>query len=66
MSKIKSPIKQEKIVDDKVLQALNQYNNTATPEQKESDLNKLEKECLSTVDAYDYVNNIVKQLAKLL
>ncbi len=40
---------------DPVLEALEHYRVTATPDQKAADLRQLEKECLSTVDAYQYV-----------
>lgn len=40
---------------DSVLEALRHYRLSATEKQKATDLNRLEKECLSTVDAYQYV-----------
>lgn len=46
---------------DLVLEALEHYRTTATPHQKEVDLSQLEKECLSTVDAYQYVYEITIQ-----
>lgn len=46
---------------DPVLEALEHYRVTATPEQKAADLGQLEKECLSTVDAYQYVCAITIQ-----
>ena len=46
---------------DPVLEALEHYRATATPSQKAADLSRLEKECLSTVDAYQYVYAITIQ-----
>ena len=46
---------------DPVLKALEHYRATATPSQKAVDLSRLEKECLSTVDAYQYVYAITIQ-----
>lgn len=46
---------------DRVLAALEHYRISATPEQKAADLSQLEKECLSTVDAYQYVYAITIQ-----
>ncbi len=46
---------------DPVLAALEHYRISATPEQKAADLSQLEKECLSTVDAYQYVYAITIQ-----
>lgn len=46
---------------DPVLKALEHYRVTATPAQKAADLIQLEKECLSTVDAYQYVYAITIQ-----
>lgn len=46
---------------DPVLKALEHYRVTATPDQKAADLSQLEKECLSTVDAYQYVYAITIQ-----
>lgn len=40
---------------DPVLNALAHYRLTASPEQKAEDLARLEEECLSTVDANQYV-----------
>lgn len=40
---------------DPVLKALEHYRTAASPSQKAADLSQLEKECLSTVDAYQYV-----------
>lgn len=46
---------------DPVLETLEHYRVTATPDQKAADLSQLEKECLSTVDAYQYVYAITIQ-----
>ena len=46
---------------DSVLAALKHYRVCASEEQKSADLNRLENECLSTVDAYDYVYAITIQ-----
>ena len=46
---------------DPVLKALEHYRVTATLSQKEADLSRLETECLSTVDAYQYVYAITIQ-----
>lgn len=46
---------------DSVLAALKHYRVCASEEQKSADLNRLENECLSTVDAYDYVYSITIQ-----
>lgn len=46
---------------DPVLEALEHYRMSATSEQKAADLSHLEKECLSTVDAYQYVYAITVQ-----
>ena len=40
---------------DPVLEALEHYRVTATTSQKAADLSRLEKECLSTVNAYQYI-----------
>lgn len=46
---------------DPVLTALEHYRVTASAKQKEEDLNQLETECLSTVDAHQYVYAITIQ-----
>ena len=46
---------------DPVLSALRQYRICASDTQKATDLNRLENECLSTVDAYDYVYAVTIQ-----
>jgi hypothetical protein len=46
---------------DPVLVALKHYRVCASEKQKSADLNRLENECLSTVDAYDYVYAITIQ-----
>lgn len=46
---------------DTVLAALKHYRTCASEEQKLADLNRLENECHSTVDAYDYVYAITIQ-----
>lgn len=40
---------------DPVLEALEHYRTSATSAQKAEALSRLEKECLSTIDAYQYV-----------
>ncbi|MDE6270154.1 MAG: hypothetical protein K2M12_04780 [Muribaculaceae bacterium] len=49
---------------DPVLKALADYRLTATPQQKAEDLAKLEKECLSTIDADQYVYAVTIQSQK--
>lgn len=46
---------------DPVLAALEHYRVSTPDEQKVADLNRLETECLSTVDAYEYVYAITVQ-----
>lgn len=46
---------------DRVLIALKHYLQTASAKQKADDLHQLETECLSTVDAYQYVYAITIQ-----
>lgn len=46
---------------DPVLEALEHYRVSATPDQKAADLSQLEKECLSTVNAYQYIYAITIQ-----
>lgn len=41
-----------------VLEALIKYRLTASLEEKAADLARLEKECHTTVDAYEYINAI--------
>lgn len=41
---------------DPVLEALENYRLSASPEQKADDLRRLESECQSAVDAYGYVH----------
>ena len=46
---------------DPVLEALEHYRISASPDQKAADLSQLEEESLSTVDAYQYVYAITIQ-----
>lgn len=46
---------------DPVLSALRQYRIQTTEDQKVMDLSRLENECLSTVDAYEYVYAVTIQ-----
>lgn len=46
---------------DLVLYALKHYRQTASPQKKAVDLARLEKECLSTVDANQYIYAVTVQ-----
>lgn len=51
---------------DPVLNALTNYRLTASAEQKAADLARLEKECLSSVEADRYISTVAAQPSVLV
>ena len=49
---------------DPVLKALNDYKETASAQQKAADLARLETECLSEVDAAEYIASVESHFGK--